>query len=80
LHLAWDQDDRRVSDIMVKWWTHFARSGDPNGEDLPEWPRWDPDGDAKLMRINESASAEPETTRPRFEFYDQLESRKRADR
>ena len=29
--------DRRLSGEMVRYWANFARSGDPNGEGLPQW-------------------------------------------
>jgi para-nitrobenzyl esterase len=42
-HLAPNQateSDTKLSDIMVKYWTNFAKYGDPNGEELPEWKQY----------------------------------------
>jgi len=35
----WASEDRALSDCMGDYWVNFARSGDPNGSDLPHWPR-----------------------------------------
>jgi para-nitrobenzyl esterase len=42
---AWlpgDALDRRLTERMLGYWVHFARSGAPNGEGLPAWQSFDP--------------------------------------
>ena len=29
--------DYELSECMVNYWTNFAKTGNPNGEGLPEW-------------------------------------------
>ncbi len=33
--------DDSMQQLMVRYWTNFARTGDPNGGDLAPWPRYD---------------------------------------
>jgi carboxylesterase type B len=44
--------DRDVSRLMTDYWVRFAKTGDPNGEGLPEWPAWDPEG-ARVLEIGD---------------------------
>jgi para-nitrobenzyl esterase len=32
--------DRQLSEVIISYWTNFAKNGDPNGEGLVEWPQY----------------------------------------
>jgi para-nitrobenzyl esterase len=34
----WSPADRRLAQTISGYWVNFARSGDPNGRGLPDWP------------------------------------------
>ncbi len=33
-----NESDLALSEVMVDYWTNFAKYGNPNGEGVPEWP------------------------------------------
>jgi para-nitrobenzyl esterase len=35
---AWTPDDYKVSETMLNFFANFIKTGNPNGEKLPEWP------------------------------------------
>jgi para-nitrobenzyl esterase len=54
-HLApegaeWTSVDRRLARVMPAYWTDFARTGNPNGAELPHWPLFGR-GQRQLMRL-----------------------------
>ena len=34
--------DRQLSNVMLSYWTNFAKHGDPNNAGLPSWPKFGP--------------------------------------
>jgi len=63
---VWRPEDRKLSDQMMSYWTNFAKTGDPNGAGLPEWPKYG-EGDP-LIHLDSTITSGPDTLRPRYEF------------
>lgn len=38
--IKYSEADSRLSQVIMDYWTNFARYGDPNGEVLPQWPAY----------------------------------------
>ena len=36
----WAPKDRALAEQMARYWTNFAKRGDPNGSGAPQWPRF----------------------------------------
>ena len=63
---VWREEDRKLSDQMMSYWSNFARSGDPNGPGLPMWPKYDVND--SLIHLDSTITSGPDTLRPRYEF------------
>jgi para-nitrobenzyl esterase len=48
----YDAADKRGGGEMQEYWTNFAKTGDPNGGDLPRWPQFAPPTRAYLDFTN----------------------------
>jgi len=65
----WTPEDFRVADTMSSFWVNFARSGDPNGNGLPQWPKYESGDRFQVMHfLGMSSHAAPEEHRARYEF------------
>ena len=72
---AWRPEDHQLSDQMQKYWTNFARSGNPNGEGLPQWPVYAPASGWQVMHLSAQSTAEQDNHRDRYLFLDGIWSK-----
>lgn len=61
------EDDRKISDLIMGYWTNFARQGNPNGTGLPFWPVYK-ESRSLVMQLNANSAAGPNTDVDRFRF------------
>jgi para-nitrobenzyl esterase len=73
--------DLDVSRIAQSYWVNFAKTGDPNGAGLPDWPRTDPTKAVILdFRSDGTVAAGPDAWKARLDVTQfATESGKRAD-
>ena len=64
----WKSEDKALSELMRKYWANFARTGNPNGAGLPQWPAYKPSGDAQVMHLSGQSKAAKDEQRGRYEF------------
>ena len=72
-------EDYKLSDLMQTFWTNFARSGDPNGTGVPNWPTYGPAGNWQVMRLSPDPGAAPDQHRDRYLFLQQVWGDQRAE-
>jgi para-nitrobenzyl esterase len=70
--LPWRAEDRALSEEIQKYWTNFARSGDPSGPGLPIWPAYGAGDGWQVMHLNARSEARKDDLRTRYEFLDQV--------
>lgn len=70
LALPWSTNDRAVSELMMNYWTNFAKTGNPNGPGLPEWPAYREADGFQVMHLETHAAPVPDFHRDRYQFFD----------
>ena len=74
--LPWRTGDYKVSSMMMRYWTNFAKFGNPNGPGVPMWPKYDEATGWPVLHIADEPTVAPDAHRARYEFLDRLASKK----
>ena len=72
---AWRPEDYKISEMMQTYWTNFAKTGDPNEANLPQWPTYNSAGGWQVMQLNSNSQAMPDQHRDRYLFLQQAWAR-----
>ncbi len=77
--VPWEAADRQISDLMMSYWSNFARTGDPNGPGLPQWPRYTGQDGFPVMHLDVTSQARPDVLWARYEALDAILARPQRD-
>ena len=60
----------RTCPLMAQ--SNFAKTGDPNAPEVPQWLAFKPGGGGQVMELGARIGFQPERDRDRYEFLDEL--------
>lgn len=69
---AWTAEDYEVSETMLGYFANFIKTGNPNGEKLPEWPMAQPSDNTPPVMVLDSESKAVEFEDSRYLFLDKM--------
>lgn len=68
--LDWEPADHLLANLMADYWTNFAKTGNPNGQGLPQWPAYD--AQHKTMVLATPTRVEDGVRRAKLDLFDRL--------
>ena len=72
------QEDLAWGDRLRGYWLNFAKTGNPNGPGLPQWPEYEPNTDLTMM-LGEVASPQPDFNKATLDYLEQRALLRRRD-
>lgn len=70
-NFQYTDEDKKLSSIIMDYWTNFAKTGNPNKEGLPEWPQFNNGDNAVIYLKGASPHSGPVPNRKQLEFMDE---------
>lgn len=62
--------DKIMGDLVSSYWAQFGKTGDPNGEGRPTWPRYDPAVDRLIHFTNSGIIVGTDPLKPRLDLWE----------
>ncbi len=75
--LAWRPEDYAVSELMGTYWTNFAKTKNPNGAGLPQWPAYTAKDGYQVMYLSAKSKAASDAQRPVYVLFDEMANGKK---
>jgi para-nitrobenzyl esterase len=71
----WPAEDQSLARLMSSYWANFAKTGNPNGPGLPQWPAYNGKDGFEVMHFDSESKASPDKDQARYRFIDSLQRR-----
>ncbi len=76
---VWTPADRKLADAISSYWVNFVKTGDPNGEGLPNWPQFTT-ADEKVLYLDDPVSVGGVPNLKTLEVFDAVYDQVRGSR
>jgi len=63
----WQVLDKELENIMSSYWVNFAKTGNPNGKNLPKWQSYN-NQSGEIMVVGDKLESKPEFLKKEFDF------------
>ena len=70
--------DEKAAQAMHAYWVNFVKTGDPNGEGLPNWPKYSAAGDELMNFTEKGPVGEADPWKKRLDLAEQLAAKPAA--